>query len=107
MIILLDESIPQKLRDDFGDQHEVYTVQYKGWAGKKNGELLELMLRDGFELFITVDQNLSYQQNLSKYNLTVAVLCGQDNKLETLRLLIPKLLKRINENNTERIIIIS
>ena len=54
MKILLDESLPLKLRSDFGVEHEVLTVRDKGWLGKKNGELLKLMLEDGFELFITI-----------------------------------------------------
>ena len=64
MKILLDESLPRKLRYDFGEEHEVFTVRDKGWLGKKNGELLKLMTEDKFELFVTVDRNLPYQQNL-------------------------------------------
>ena len=54
MKILLDESLPRKLRDDFGNEHDVWTVRDKGWLGKKNGELLKLMINSGFELFITL-----------------------------------------------------
>jgi hypothetical protein len=104
MRILLDESLPQKLRYDFGEEHEVFTVQYKGWLGKKNGELLKLMTDDKIELFVTVDQNLSYQQNLEKLNLTVFVLCGTDNRRETLRLLIPKLLDKLAKGNLQKVI---
>jgi hypothetical protein len=49
MKILVDESCPPKLRNDFGTVHEVWTVGDKGWLGKKNGELLKLMVDDGFE----------------------------------------------------------
>jgi len=55
MKILLDESLPRKLRNNFGLEHEVFTVLDKGWLGKKNGELLKLMIEDKFELFVTVD----------------------------------------------------
>jgi len=51
MKILLDESLPRKLRSDFGSEHEVWTVRDKGWIGKKNGVLLKLMTENGFELF--------------------------------------------------------
>lgn len=64
MKILLDESLPRKLKNDFGGAHEVWTVRDKGWLGQKNGALLKLMVAHGFELFVTVDRNLSYQQNL-------------------------------------------
>ena len=74
MKILLDESLPRKLRNDFGKDHEVWTVRDKGRLSKKNGELLKLMINDGFELFVTADQNLQYQQKVEKLPLTIAVL---------------------------------
>jgi predicted nuclease of predicted toxin-antitoxin system len=55
MKILLDESLPRKLSTDFGSEHEVWTVRDKGWLGKKNGELLKLIIVDDFELFITIE----------------------------------------------------
>jgi len=58
MKILLDESLPRKLKNDFGNTHQVFTVRDKNWLGKKNGTLLKLMVEEGFELFITVDRNL-------------------------------------------------
>ena len=76
MKILLDESLPRKLRYDFGEEHEVLTVRDKGWLGKKNGELLKLMMEDEFELFVTVlrhpaEQSFDHQNclNLSNTNL--------------------------------------
>lgn len=58
MKILLDESLPRKLRHDFGEEHEVRTVRDMNWLGKKNGELLKLMTESSFELSVTVDRNL-------------------------------------------------
>lgn len=55
MKILLDESLPRKLKYDFGTTHEVYTVRDKGWLGQKNGTLLKLMIKDDFDIFVTVD----------------------------------------------------
>lgn len=46
MKILLDESIPRKLKNDFGNVHEVYTVRDKDWLGYKNGVLLKLMVEE-------------------------------------------------------------
>ncbi|HQS25171.1 MAG: hypothetical protein B7Y11_14045 [Sphingobacteriia bacterium 24-36-13] len=85
MKILLDESLPRKKRYDFGKDHEVWTVRDKDWLGKKNGELLKLMIDDGFELFVTADQNLQYQQRIEKLPVTIAVLKGSDNRLTTLQ----------------------
>ena len=107
MKFLLDESLPRKLKNDFGKDHEVWTVRDKGWLSKKNGELLKLMINDGFELFVTADQNLQYQQKVEKLPLTIAVLRGSDNRLSTLQNLIPLLFKRINEGSLPNVIEIS
>jgi hypothetical protein len=59
--VLLDDNL--LLRNNLGD-HNIFTVRFKGWAGLKNGELLKAAEDDGFEVFITGDQTLSYEQNL-------------------------------------------
>ncbi len=107
MKILLDESIPRKLRNDFGDVYDVSTVRDKGWLGKKNGELLLLMVEDQFDLFITVDRNLSYQQNLERFKITIIVLMAVDNRRETLKLLLPKLFEKLAEPQLQKVIEIS
>jgi len=104
MRILLDESIPRKLRNDFGEEHEVWTVRDKGWLGKKNGELLKLISESAFELFITVDRNLQYQQNLKAFSLTIIVLCGSDNRRETLRMLIPDIFIKLESGEIHTVI---
>ena len=91
MRILLDECIDRRLaRDILG--HEVRTVAEMGWAAMKNSELLGVA-GDNFDIFLTVDQNLSFQQNLQKFNISVVVLSGPTNRLKDLRPLILKLLK--------------
>lgn len=107
MKILLDESLPRKLRNSFGQEHEVLTVRDKGWLGKKNGELLRLMINNNFELFITVDRNLPYQQNLTNIPLTICILCAVNNRLETLQKLIPKIFERLEKGDLQSIIEIS
>lgn len=104
MKILLDESLPRKLRSDFGSAHEVWTVRDKGWLGKKNGELLKLMAADNFELFITVDKNLPYQQNLERLPLTIFVLIAKDNRRSTLQKLVPLVFERIKIGNLQNVI---
>jgi hypothetical protein len=65
-----------------------------GWAGIKNGELLALAQQQ-FEAFITVDRNLSFQQNLTRYDIAVIVLRGRSNHLRDLRTLVPKLVPSV------------
>ena len=107
MKILLDESLPLKLRTNLSIGHEVFTVRDKGWLGKNNGELLQLMIADNFEIFVPVDCNLPYQQNLERLALTIFVLCAHDNRRETLSLLIPELFERLAIGNLQNIIEIS
>ena len=63
MKIILDESTPQKLRLLIDERHTVVTTWFQGWSGLKNGALLNAAELEGFELFITADQELSYQQS--------------------------------------------
>jgi hypothetical protein len=80
MRILLDECVPRPLRRELPN-HEVRTVPAMGWAGKKNGELLRLIIAEGFTVFLTADQNLRYQQNLRSAGIAVVVLVAKTNRL--------------------------
>jgi hypothetical protein len=90
MKLLLDECIDRKLAREFVD-YEVKTVPQMGWAGIKNGQLLALAATE-FDVFITVDRNLSFQQNLPQFNIAVFVLQAQSNRLADLRPLAPSVL---------------
>ncbi len=93
MKVLLDECLPKKLKRDFVG-YEVNTVPEMGWAGIKNGALLTLA-EPQFDVFITIDNNLRYQQNLKTIQLVIVVLNATDSKLETLRPLIPSVLSAL------------
>ena len=71
--------------------HDVKTVPQLGWSGIKNGTLLALAEKE-FDAFITVDRNLSFQQNLPKFNIAVLILHATSNRLADLRPLAPKIL---------------
>ncbi len=89
MRILLDECIDQRLARDLKG-HDVKTVPEAGWAGIDNGRLLELA-EGHFDVFITVDRNLSFQQNLLKFQIAVLVLRASTNRLADLRRLMPRI----------------
>ncbi|MDB5902356.1 MAG: hypothetical protein JWM26_1234 [Betaproteobacteria bacterium] len=89
MRLLLDESVPNRLRRSLGS-HKVKTVVDMGWSGVKNGRLLALAAAD-FDAFITVDKNLQYQQNLAALPLSVIVLDALSNELSALLPLLPNL----------------
>lgn len=80
MKVLLDENLPHRLRHRLGS-HEAFTVSYMGWAGLKNGELLQSAEEAGFEVFITGDQTLSYEQNLAGRRIAVLVLSTIDRDI--------------------------
>ena len=107
MKILLDESLPRKLVYDFNEEHEVLTVRNMGWLGKKNGELLKLMTENHIDVFITVDRNLPYQQNLTRLTFKIIVLRAKDNTRKTLRLLIPKIFQSLADSDLPNVIEIS
>ena len=102
MRILLDECLPKKLKNDLKN-HEVKTVPEMGWAGKKNGELFPLA-ETQFDIFITADQNLQYQQNLKGMSITIFVLKSQNSRYETLTLLVPSVLEKISQELKKGII---
>lgn len=102
MKILLDECLPKKLKRDFKN-HEVKTVPEMGWNGKKNGELL-LLAEGHFDIFITTDQNLQYQQNLKGRDISIFVMKARDSRYETLKLLAPTVLSKITRDLKKGII---
>jgi len=74
-----------------------------GWLGKKNGELLGLIVFNGFDYFVTIDKNLRYQQNLNRVELIIFLLIVVDNRRETLQMLVPKIKDKIRKGNLEKI----
>jgi predicted nuclease of predicted toxin-antitoxin system len=93
MRILVDESLPRRLVDEITG-HAASTVTESGWSGLENGDLLHAAVGQ-FDVFLTADQNLEYQQNLGELPLAVVVLVAFNNKLETIRPLLPELLERL------------
>ena len=92
MKILLDECIPRKLKYRLPDQ-ECQTVPEAGFAGKKNGSLLDLAESAGFEIFVTMDKGLEYEQNLAGRSIAILILRAQSNRLADLLPLVPDLLR--------------
>jgi predicted nuclease of predicted toxin-antitoxin system len=90
MKVLIDECSPKALKRHLTDHgHECITVQQTGWAGKKNGELLDLaeLL---FDVLVALDTNVQYQQNLAGRKIAVVVLHSSSNRLEHLRQYFPE-----------------
>ena len=95
MHILLDEQLPRRLTRVLPG-HDVQTVQRQGWSGIKNGELLRRASESGFDVFLTSDRNLQFQQNLSRFSIGVIVFIARSNKIEDLLPLVPRVLEAIS-----------
>lgn len=95
MRILLDERLPRQLAPYFVG-HDVRTTQEQGWAGLKNGALLRQALAPGFEVLVTGDKNLEFQQRLKASGLFVVVLGTPSNKIEDLLPRVPGALEAIS-----------
>ena len=91
MRVLLDECLPKRLKRELVG-HEARTAPEMGWASKRNGELLALAA-GAFDVFLTADRNLSYQQDVSAFNIAVIVLVAQSNRIDDLRPLAPRVLE--------------
>jgi predicted nuclease of predicted toxin-antitoxin system len=95
MKILIDESLPVELKNEF-NEYETSTVNDMNWLGKKNGELLRLASENNFNVFITVDKNLRYQLNTKKFAIGIIVLDVLRTKLEFIKPLNKKISKVIS-----------
>jgi predicted nuclease of predicted toxin-antitoxin system len=90
--VLLDEQLPRQLAA-YLVGHETVTVQRQGWAGARNGELLRRAVEAGFDVFVTADRNLQFQQNLRSVGLRIVLLRAPSNALEDLLPLVPETLE--------------
>ena len=95
MRILFDECVPARLRRALTG-HQVFTVAEKGWSGKRNGLLLNLMVSDSVDVMITVDRRIRFQQNLHQHPVSLIVLRAASNRLEDLLPLAPQILSALS-----------
>ena len=79
MRVLLDENVDRKLKRSFDAQHSVVTVRERGWSAKQNGELLAAAAAE-FDVMLTLDKNMQYQQHLPRYDLAVVLITAWSNK---------------------------
>ena len=104
MRVLLDESVPRQLAQVLAG-HEVQTVTQAGWSGTKNGELLRLADAT-FDVFVTGDQHLQYQQNLSKVRIRIVVIKARDNRVKTILALAERILAAIDDSKVGQLVMI-
>jgi nucleotidyltransferase/DNA polymerase involved in DNA repair len=91
--VLFDENMPRQLRRDLSE-FTVRTVQEEGWAGLENGNLLR-HAAPTFDVLLTADQRIRYQQSVSKFTIGIVVIETFDTRLRNLRRFIPQLREAI------------
>lgn len=105
MKVLIDECLPRGLKRLISG-YECFTVREMGWSGRKNGELLSLA-DQRFDVLLTIDQGLQFEQNLANRNLALIVLKARSNDLEDLAPLIPQLLSALSLIKPAQILTVS
>lgn len=92
MKVLLDECIPRRFKQSIAG-HECSTVPEMGLAGKRNGELLTLAEGAGFEVFLTIDKGIEYEQNLRGRAIAVILILAQSSRLADLQPAVPEIIR--------------
>jgi uncharacterized protein DUF5615 len=100
--VLLDENLPRLLKRELPG-FEVRTVAEVGWAGIKNGALLRLAETE-FDVFVTADKSISFQQSLAAFQLGFVVLRAYTTKLEDLLPLVPATLGALASVKTGQVL---
>ena len=104
MKLLLDECAPKRLKNDFPG-HEILTVEDVGLKGLKNGELLRAAAEE-FDVLITVDRRMQFQQNLLKLDLALVILVAKPCRYVQLKLLMPMILDCLKTIKAGEIVIV-
>lgn len=89
MRVLLDEQLDRRLKADFHDDFEVWTVAERGWKGKKNGELLKAAQKE-FDVLITMDKGIEHQQKWQMMTIGFIIVSAKTNRYAEIAPLMPK-----------------
>ena len=106
MKILLDEYVTKRLKEHL-KEYEVSTVRELNLSGIKNGELMTFCVENNFDIFLTIDKNLMFQQNLDQYPVTIVVLNCQTSKIEELVTFLPSFKSQLNKFHKKKAYIIN
>lgn len=94
MKILLDECLPLDFRHSFS-RHDAHTAEWAGLKGKKNGDLLRCAEAAGYQVLLTVDQGMPYQQNPVGRTISILMICSRTNQIEDLLFLVNRIMRAL------------
>lgn len=104
MRLLIDECLPRKVKFLFAEAgHDCETVRDAGFSGKENGELLALADKK-FEVFVTVDRNIPFQQNLAGMKIAILIICAPSSDLDDIRPHVPKAVAALKSIKPQQIV---
>ena len=106
MKILLDECVTKHIKPYLSD-YEIYTVREMEWSGIKNGKLMQLCVEHSFDILLTIDKNLQYQQNLDRYPVVIVVLNSFTSKVDDLVVLLPSFRVQLQDFQKHRAYVIN
>ena len=96
MKVLLDECLPRQLKKSLRPVHTL-TVYELGWATLKNGALMKVAIEKKFDILLTTDKNLEFQQNINSYNISIVILDVKKNTMPAIKTLLPKFLAQLQQ----------
>ncbi|HYI08669.1 MAG TPA: hypothetical protein VEK57_06335 [Thermoanaerobaculia bacterium] len=103
--VLFDENMPRKLRRDL-PQFFIRTAQEEGWSAFKNGDLLRRATVT-FDVLVTIDQRMRYQQNMTRFEIGIVVIEVPDTRLVHLRPLVPQLSEAIERVRPGEVVVVT
>ncbi len=106
MRVLLDENLDRRLKKAFDEELEVLTVTERGWSGKKNGDLLRLAEKE-FDVFVTMDRNLEYQQDLHGFDLGIVLVTAKSNRRKDVEPLMPEVGRALSRVQAGELVIVA
>lgn len=105
MKILLDECVTKHLKPYLAG-HEVWTVREMDWSGIKNGKLMFFCVDNHFDILLTIDKNLKYQQNIIKYPITLVELNSFRSAIEELITFLPSFFEQLSGFDKHKVYLI-
>ena len=103
--VLLDENMDRRLKRLFDPGLGVFTVMEMGWSGLKNGRLLSQATKD-FDVFVTMDGNIPYQQNLKSLTLGIVLIKAKSNRRDALEPIMDKVNEAAKEGTAGTLIVV-
>lgn len=106
MRILVDQCLPRQLAAELTG-HDATTVRAQRWLGLRNGVLLRAALDAGFDVFVTNDSSIEFQQNVKRIGIAVVAIVGFRNRMQDLRPIIPRVLNELTAITPGQVVTIS